>query len=136
MLYFPTEHDWTQSVWSDRIPLDKCFLGKFAVNNLPIHGSRQGWQPKAGPWKWNGKGNAPPPQNGPNRRLRPVEKANHSFPNSIPLNKDSRQLVGKPVIDKMQDPYKQPGWLEEIKEQITRLLTSKGHDTLGATSQT
>jgi hypothetical protein len=50
--------------------------------------------------------------------------------------KDSRQPAGKLVTDETQDPYKQPGWLEEIKEQITRLPTSKGHNALGATSQT
>ena len=136
MQYFPTEQDWTQAVRSDRIPLDERFPGKFAVNNLPINGSRQGWQAEAGPRKGKGRGSAPPLRNGPNRGSGPTEKAIHTFPNSIPINKDIRQPTGKPDENEAQDPYDQPGWLEEIKEQLTRVTNSEGHNALGAPSQT
>jgi hypothetical protein len=87
-----------------------------------------------GPWNWKGKGNTPPSWNTLKCRLRSMERAIHSFLNSIPINKDSRQPAGKPDKDKIQDPYKQPDWLEEFKEKLTIAPTSEEHAALGAIS--
>jgi hypothetical protein len=63
-----------------------------------------------------------------------MEKAIHSFPNSISINKDNRQPADKPDKNEAQNLYDQLGWLEEIKEHLTKVTTSKGYDTLGAVS--
>ena len=106
MLYFPTEQDWSQSVWLSRIPFNKQFPGRYTVNSLPIYGTRQ---PNSGPWETRGRGNAPPPRNTPKWGNRPTDQGERSFPNSIPINKDSRQPVGRPDGGTADNHTKQPG---------------------------
>jgi len=40
MPYLPTGHDWSLTVRPDKIPIEDKFLTKYAVNNIPIGGSR------------------------------------------------------------------------------------------------
>jgi len=134
MSYFPTEQDWSQAVQPSRIPTDKCFLGKFMVNSLPIYGTKQS---KAGlqDLRGKGKGKAPPPQNAPKHRLRPAARPNRSYPNTILVDRDARQTHTKPDKGAAQDPSEQPRWLEEAKEHLSRIYTNDEDFALEATSQ-
>jgi len=40
MLFYPMEHNWTLTARPHRIPLDKCFPGRYTVNSLPTSGTR------------------------------------------------------------------------------------------------
>ena len=40
MPFYPTEHDWTLTARPHRIPLDKHFPGRYAVNSLPFTGQQ------------------------------------------------------------------------------------------------
>ena len=128
MLYFPTEQDWSQSVWLSRIPFNKQFPGRYTVNSLPIYGTRQ---PNSGLQEARGRGNAPPLWNAPKQGNRPVDKGECSFPNSIPINEDSRQPVGRPDGGVVDDHTEQPGWIEKIAEQLTRTPTNEGQNAHG-----
>ena len=90
MPFYPTEHDWTLTARLHRIPLDKCFPGRYAVNSLPIMGQQ-----------WTGKGSCPPQRtNGGNSSQR--VKAN---PNTIPIPiRNGNKEVGEPLgVDDQQD---------------------------------
>ena len=40
MPYFPTEHNWSLTVRPDRIPMEDKFPAKYAVNTIPLGGSK------------------------------------------------------------------------------------------------
>jgi len=104
MPFYPTEHDWTLTARPYRIPLDECFLGRYAVNSLPTSGPR-----------WSGKDACPPQKtNGTNATQRTKENPNH-----IPLNcaREEGKLFG---VDDQQDTEHNGHlymWTDKDKEQ-------------------
>jgi len=95
MPYFPMEQDWSQMARPSRILLDECFPGKYSVNSLPLHGAKQA---KTGLWvlRGKGKGKAPPLWSTSKHRHRSAERAEQSYPNTIPVDSDARQTLTKP----------------------------------------
>jgi uncharacterized protein YoxC len=130
MPYFPTEQDWSQMTCPDRITLDECFPGRYAVNSLPIYGTRQ---PNMGPREPRERSNAPPPRNASKRGNWHTEKVERTFPNTIPIDRDNRPHAGRPDKVAAHDLPEQPSWMEGVKEQLTsKLFTNDGQDALGA----
>jgi len=74
-----------------------------------------------GPWdlRGKGKGRALPPWNALKCRHRPAERPEHSYPNTIPVDRDTRQTYVKPNKGIAQDPSKQLRWLAEDEEHLT-----------------
>jgi hypothetical protein len=141
MPYFPTEQDWTLAVRPSRIPLEEHFLGKFLVNSLPIYRAKHTESALRDP-RGKGKGRAPLLQNAPKCGHRLAERPEHSYPNTIPVDRDTRQTHVKPNKGVAQDPLEQLGWLEEdeehltIKEHLSRIHASDDDFIAqGATSQ-
>jgi hypothetical protein len=81
--------------------MDERFSGKYAVNSLPIYGNRQADAGPRGPW---GKGKNLQPRSGPKRGNRTTERADCSYPNTIPLDRNGRQNTDKPDEDEVNDP--------------------------------
>jgi hypothetical protein len=77
------DQDWSQTVRLSWILMDEHFPGRFTVNSLPLYGTRQ---PDAGLQKPRGRSNAPPPQNAARQGSRPVDRAELSYPNTIPVD--------------------------------------------------
>ena len=106
MLYFPMEQDWSQTLWSSRIPSGKCFPSNSAVNSLHIHGvklSKKRLQEPRG------------------------KKADCLNPNLIPINKEGRQPHNKPIEGVIPNQSDQPRWMADMEEHITRLSTNDTH---------
>ncbi len=107
--------------------MDVQFLGRYAVNSLPLYRTRQ---PDVGPQKPRGRSNAPPLWNAARQGSRPAEKAEHSYPNTILVDWDSR-----PDNFTAPDSLKHPNWVEEIADQFIREVTNDVQATLGAGQQ-
>ena len=60
MVYFPTEQDWTLTMRPNRIPVNECFPGHFAVNSLPT-ANRKSTKSAAQLPAGNLSGNSAPP---------------------------------------------------------------------------
>jgi len=112
MLYYPTTHDWSLMVRPSSLPLWERFPAKYAVNTLPIAGSRQ-----------------QPPRlhqmhKGQNRRM--MDRSRHENPNMIQIPHNHPRKEGEPPggvelwlmepntrVDNTDktSPYNPPGWL-------------------------
>jgi len=129
MPYFPTEQEWSQMVRPNRINMDERFPGMYAVNSLPLNGTRQ---PDKGPWKPRGRSNAPSLWNAARQESRPAERTKCSYPNTIPVDRDSRQAESRPGNNMVPDIYKHPNWMDEIVDHFTTITTNIGQATLRA----
>jgi len=89
MPYFPTEHDWTLTERPSRIPLDKRFPGKYAVNSLPSTVLRRSnYNPHPPRRNNNDTSTAHPPQKCSTHHSVILAKEN---PNLIPLNHSRKE---------------------------------------------
>jgi len=105
------------------------FPGRYVVNSLPLYGTRK---PDKGPRELRGRSLAPPPWNGAKRGSRPAEKAERSYPNSILIDRDSRQTTDRIGSGTAHDPSKCLGWIEGIIEDLTRESMNEGQAALKA----
>jgi len=81
MPYFPTEHDWSLTVQPNSLPLVDRFPANYAVNALPIMGSRQQpYRPRQAP-----RG----------QRRRTGGRANRENPNTIPVPLNHQREEGE-----------------------------------------
>jgi hypothetical protein len=128
MPYFPMEQEWSQLVRPSRIDMDERFLGTYAVNSLPLYETRQ---PSKGLRKPRGRSNACL-QNTARQGSRPAERAEQSYPNTIPLDRDSRQPASGPDNATVPDIPERSNWMEEVAAQLTRKAANEGQAAPGA----
>jgi len=131
MPYFPTEQEWSQTVRPSRIDMDERFPGRYAANILPSYGTRQ---PDKGPQKPRGRSNAAP-WNAARRGSRPAERAEWSYPNSIPVDRDSRHPASGPDNNMVPGIPENSNWMEEVAAQLLREATNEEQATPGAGQQ-
>jgi hypothetical protein len=129
MPYFPTEQEWSQTVRQNRIPMEERFPGMYAVNSLPLYGTRQR---DKGPRKPRGRSNTPPPRNTASRGPRPADRFEGSYPNSIPVDRGSRQPTNRTNNDTAPDFPERPNWMEEIADQCVWEAIDAGQTAPGA----
>jgi hypothetical protein len=132
LTYFPTEQDWTQTSRPSQLAMDEQFPGKYAVNSLPIYSNRQ---VDAGPQGPQGKGKNLQPRSGPKRRNRTTERADCSYPNTIPLDRNSRQNIDKPDEDEVNDPLERLEEIDEIEEILASIHANDSKYTLRTDNQ-
>jgi hypothetical protein len=112
--------------------MDNRFPGKYAVNSLPIYGNRQA---DIGPRGPQGKGKNSQPRSGPRQGNRTTESADCSYPNTIPLDRNSRQNVDKPDKDEANGTPEQIEELDEIEEILASIHADDSKYTLETDNQ-
>jgi hypothetical protein len=132
MLYFPTEQDWTQMAQPSRLDLDEWFPGKYSVNSLPLYGNRQA---ESGPRDLQGKGKASQLRSTPKRGYKPTGRAECSYPNSIPLDKEGRQHTDKLEGGELKGPLESPEEVDKIEAILTSIHADDSKYILGTTNQ-
>ena len=112
MPYFPTEHDWSLTVWPSSLPMVDRFPAKYAINALPNMSSRQSLRPRQ-PYKGQKRGTG--------------DKSGCENPNLIPISLNHpreegelsssserwRMDAGTGAANANTDettPYDPPGW--------------------------
>ena len=114
-----------------RIDMDEWFPGRYTANSLPSYGTRQSGK---GPWKPRGRSNAAP-QNAARWGSRPAERAERSYPNTIPVDRDSRHPASGPDNDTAPDIPERSNWMEEVAAQLIREATNEEQAAPGAGRQ-
>jgi len=109
MPFYPTEHDWMLTARPHRIPLDKCFPGRYTVNSLPVTGQQ-----------WLEKGTCPP------RRTNGGSTAQHTKenPNTIPIincNKEAGEPLGADNQQEMEPSGPKYNWTNQEEEDCQQL---------------
>jgi hypothetical protein len=128
MPYFPTEQDWTQMARPIRLDMVEHFPGKYAVNSLPLYGSRQVEPGLKDP---RGKGKALQPRGAPKWGHKPTERAECLYPNTIPLGRESRQYANKTEEGEIGGPLDFPEEMAEIEEILTKIHADDSKFFLG-----
>jgi hypothetical protein len=90
------------------------------VNSLPLYRYRQAELGLWDPWD---KGKAPQLRSAPKRGYKPVERAECSYPNTIPIDSEGRQNTDKPEEGKFKGPPDYPKEADEIKDILTKIYT-------------
>jgi len=112
--------------------MDKWFLGKYKVNSLPLYGNRQ---TESGPWDPWGKGKAMQLRSVPKCGYKPAERAECSYPNTIPVDREGRQHASVLKEGETEGPPEQPEEVDEIEEILTRIHADDSEYILGTNNQ-
>jgi hypothetical protein len=98
--------------------MDEHFPGKYVVNSLPLYGHRQA---ELGPQDLQGKGKALRPRSAPKRGYKPAERAECSYPNTIPIDSKGRQNTDKPEEGEFEGPPDHPKEVDKIEDILTKI---------------